>query len=116
MRAQAKDQSALLKAPAGPRRQPAALPLSPLPDFVDAAAAQTRNAHQPFQQGPPSALGVSSEPGDLVARALAILKDARKKNHLLFFDDFLGLYVAGVTSQSENLKGTLASLTLPSTG
>lgn len=78
MRAQAKDQSALLKAPAGPRRQPAALPLSPLPDFVDAAAAQTRNAHQPFQQGPPSALGVSSEPGDLVARALAILAEEVK--------------------------------------
>ena len=34
-------------------------------------------------------------------RLLAILKEARKKNHLLFFDDFLGLYHAGVTSQSD---------------
>jgi ATP-dependent Clp protease ATP-binding subunit ClpC len=34
-------------------------------------------------------------------RLLAILKESRKKNHLLFFDDFLGLYHAGVTSQSD---------------
>jgi ATP-dependent Clp protease ATP-binding subunit ClpA len=34
-------------------------------------------------------------------RLLAILKETRKKNHVLFFDDFLGLYHAGVTSQSD---------------
>lgn len=34
-------------------------------------------------------------------RLLAILKHARKKNHLLFFDDFLGLFHAGVTGQSD---------------
>ena len=31
--------------------------------------------HQPVQQGPPSTLGVSAEPRDLVARALAILAE-----------------------------------------
>jgi hypothetical protein len=50
------------------------LPLSPVTGFVDDAAAQTRNAHQPVQQGP-STLGGSAEPGDLVARALAILAE-----------------------------------------
>jgi hypothetical protein len=75
MQAQAMDRSVFLKAAAGPQRQPGALPLSPLPGSVDAAAAQTRNAHQPLQQGPPSALGVSAEPGDLVARALATLAE-----------------------------------------
>ncbi|HYV38495.1 MAG TPA: AAA family ATPase [Gemmataceae bacterium] len=34
-------------------------------------------------------------------RMLAILREARKKRHLLFFDDLLGLYHAGVTGQSD---------------
>jgi hypothetical protein len=75
MQAHAMVRGAFLKAPAGPRRHPVGLPLSPLPGFVNAAAAQTRNAHQPLQQGPPSAVGVSPEPGDLVARALTILAE-----------------------------------------
>jgi hypothetical protein len=33
-------------------------------------------------------------------RVLAILKTARKRRHILYFDDVLGLYRAGVTSQS----------------
>jgi ATP-dependent Clp protease ATP-binding subunit ClpA len=33
-------------------------------------------------------------------RLLAILKESAKKDHLLYFDDFLGLYYAGQTSQS----------------
>jgi hypothetical protein len=75
VKANAMDRSAFLKGAAGGRRQLGALPLSPLPEFVDAAAAQTRNAHQPMQQGPPSTPGISAEPGDLVARALAILAE-----------------------------------------
>jgi ATP-dependent Clp protease ATP-binding subunit ClpA len=34
-------------------------------------------------------------------RLLAILKEARKKRHLLFFDDLLGLFHAGATCQSD---------------
>src|SRR5262249_21780589 len=34
-------------------------------------------------------------------RLLAILKVARKKRHVLLFDDLLGLYHAGVTGQSD---------------
>jgi hypothetical protein len=67
--------SEFVKAAAGPRRQPGALPSSALPGFVDAAPSQTLHAHQPVQQGRSSALGVSANPGDLVARALAILAE-----------------------------------------
>ncbi len=34
-------------------------------------------------------------------RLLAILKEATKRNHLLYFDNVLGLYQAGITSQSD---------------
>ena len=34
-------------------------------------------------------------------RLLAILKESAKKDHILYFDDFLGLYYAGRTSQSD---------------
>jgi ATP-dependent Clp protease ATP-binding subunit ClpA len=34
-------------------------------------------------------------------RLLAILKEARRRDHVLYFDDFLGLYFAGRTSQSD---------------
>jgi ATP-dependent Clp protease ATP-binding subunit ClpA len=33
-------------------------------------------------------------------RLLAILQEARRRDHILYFDDFLGLYYAGQTSQS----------------
>ena len=69
------DRSAFVKSAALGRRLPGALPLSPLPGFVDAAAAQTRNAHQPVQQGPPSTPGPPGDAGDLVVRALAILAE-----------------------------------------
>ncbi len=39
--------------------------------------------------------------GQWEQRLLAILKVARKHNHILYFDDFLGLYYAGRTSQSD---------------
>jgi hypothetical protein len=88
---------AFLKAAAGEQRPAAgALPLPHLPRFIDAAAAQTGakrerlrgDAHRSgatqnasrfgepsVEQSPPSALGVMADPGDLVARALAILAD-----------------------------------------
>jgi ATP-dependent Clp protease ATP-binding subunit ClpA len=34
-------------------------------------------------------------------RLLAIVQEARKREHVLYFDDFLGLYFAGRTSQSD---------------
>jgi DNA polymerase III delta prime subunit len=34
-------------------------------------------------------------------RLLAILKEAKKRDHILYFDDFLGLYHAGRSSQSD---------------
>jgi hypothetical protein len=34
-------------------------------------------------------------------RLLAILKEARRRDHVLYFDDLLGLYLAGRTSQSD---------------
>lgn len=38
--------------------------------------------------------------GQWEARLLAILKHARKRDHVLLFDDLIGLFLAGVTSQS----------------
>ena len=38
--------------------------------------------------------------GQWEQRLLAILKEAQKRQHILYFDDLLGLYHAGVTSQS----------------
>jgi ATP-dependent Clp protease ATP-binding subunit ClpC len=34
-------------------------------------------------------------------RLLAIVREAHKRGHVLFFDDLLGLYLAGITAQSE---------------
>jgi hypothetical protein len=92
------DRGAFLKTAAGePQPAPGALPLPHLPRLVDAAAAQTgapkkrerlcgdarsgtpQNAlhfgKSSVQRAPPSAPGVMASPGDLVARALAILAD-----------------------------------------
>ena len=38
--------------------------------------------------------------GQWEGRLLAILKHARKKDHVLYFDDIIGLFLAGMTSQS----------------
>ncbi len=38
--------------------------------------------------------------GQWEGRLLAILKHARKRDHVLYFDDLVGLFLAGVTSQS----------------
>ncbi|HKB01056.1 MAG TPA: AAA family ATPase [Gemmataceae bacterium] len=38
--------------------------------------------------------------GQWEARLLAILKHARKKRHILYFDDLVGLYLAGISSVS----------------
>jgi ATP-dependent Clp protease ATP-binding subunit ClpA len=38
--------------------------------------------------------------GQWEGRLLAILKHARKRDHVLYFDDLIGLFLAGVTSQS----------------
>ncbi|HZZ77750.1 MAG TPA: AAA family ATPase [Gemmataceae bacterium] len=54
-----------------------------------------------FLLAPQRLISGMSYVGQWENRLLAILKEARKKNHLLFFDDFLGLYHAGVTSQSD---------------
>jgi hypothetical protein len=80
--------SAFLQTAAGDQRQPApgVLPLSHLPGFVDAAAAQVGNALRsvtPANASPGAerlarqvpGWCISAEPGDLVARALAILAE-----------------------------------------
>lgn len=54
-----------------------------------------------FLLAPQRLISGMSYVGQWENRLLAILKEARKKNHLLFFDDFLGLYHAGITSQSD---------------
>ncbi len=78
------DRRAFLKGTAGNPRQPisGAPRLPHLPGFVDAAVAQTRaplNASRlagpSVQQAPPSAPRLMTDPGDLVARALAILAE-----------------------------------------
>jgi ATP-dependent Clp protease ATP-binding subunit ClpA len=38
--------------------------------------------------------------GQWEGRLLAILRHARKRDHVLYFDDLIGLFLAGVTSQS----------------
>ena len=38
--------------------------------------------------------------GQWEARLLAIIREARRRRHVLYFDDLLGLYLAGLTSQS----------------
>ena len=54
-----------------------------------------------FLLAPQRLISGMSYVGQWENRLLAILKEAKKKNHLLFFDDFLGLYHAGATSQSD---------------
>ena len=39
--------------------------------------------------------------GDWESRLLAILKEVERRDHVLFFDDFLGLYYAGISSESD---------------
>jgi hypothetical protein len=39
--------------------------------------------------------------GQWESRLLAILKNARKRRHVLYFDDFLGLYQAGISANSD---------------
>ncbi|MCI0700950.1 MAG: AAA family ATPase, partial [Planctomycetia bacterium] len=38
--------------------------------------------------------------GQWEGRLLAILKHAKKRDHILYFDDLIGLFLAGITSQS----------------
>jgi hypothetical protein len=59
------------------RPAPRAMPLSHLPSIVGADAAQTYDARRPVQQAAPSAppSALVADPGDLVARALAILAE-----------------------------------------
>jgi ATP-dependent Clp protease ATP-binding subunit ClpA len=49
---------------------------------------------------PPRLISGMSYVGQWEGRLLAILKHARKRDHVLYFDDLIGLFLAGVTSQS----------------
>jgi hypothetical protein len=70
------DRDALLKAAAGPQRPTGAPPLSPLPDSADAAVRQARDARRTVGQAVSVTPGSgTADPGDLVARALAILAE-----------------------------------------
>ncbi len=54
-----------------------------------------------FLVSPQRLISGMSYVGQWENRLLAILKVAAKKGHLLFFDDLLGLYHAGITCQSD---------------
>src|SRR5262249_29687216 len=49
---------------------------------------------------PPRLISGMSYVGQWEGRLLAILKHARKRDHVLYFDDLVGLVLAGLTSQS----------------
>jgi hypothetical protein len=70
------DRDAFLKAAAGPQRPTGALPLLPLLGRADATLRQARNAQRAVGQAAPVAPSAAvADPGDLVARALAILAE-----------------------------------------
>lgn len=50
---------------------------------------------------PPRLISGMSYVGQWENRLIAILKEAKEKNHLLYFDDLLGLFFAGVSASSD---------------
>jgi len=108
------------------------MPISHLPRILDATAAQAGEARRSMQQAAPSASsGLAADPGDLVARALAILAeenmmsdqtrsvDERKQRHVLsdgtecrlpirYFDvqGLVATFLTDMDRATELLKGT----------
>ncbi|HEX4607086.1 MAG TPA: AAA family ATPase [Urbifossiella sp.] len=73
-------------------------------ECVFARVAERRHVH--VQRGnvwlvaPQRLISGMSYVGQWEGRLLAILRHARKRDHVLYFDDLVGLFLAGVTSQS----------------
>jgi ATP-dependent Clp protease ATP-binding subunit ClpC len=61
---------------------------------------QSRREENVWLLAPQRLISGMSYVGQWENRLLAILKEAQKQRHILYFDDLLGLYQAGVTCQS----------------
>jgi ATP-dependent Clp protease ATP-binding subunit ClpA len=68
--------------------------------LADRTPEDKRKRGQTWLISPQRLISGMSYVGQWEGRLLAILKHARKRKHVLFFDDLLGLFHAGVTSQS----------------
>ncbi|MBP3957457.1 ATP-dependent Clp protease ATP-binding subunit [Gemmata sp. G18] len=67
---------------------------------VAARKAVHRQWYNTWLVSPQRLISGMSYVGQWEGRLLAILKHARKRDHVLYFDDLLGLFLAGVTGQS----------------
>jgi ATP-dependent Clp protease ATP-binding subunit ClpA len=67
---------------------------------VEEHRSHVRNKRNVWLLAPSRLISGMSYVGQWENRVLAILKEARKRDHLLYFDDLLGLFQAGQTSQS----------------
>ncbi|MBI1918951.1 MAG: ATP-dependent Clp protease ATP-binding subunit [Planctomycetes bacterium] len=76
-----------------------------LHEYVFRTVAQRKDPHRiknnVWLLSPQRLISGMSYVGQWENRLLAILKEVKKRNHLLYFDDFLGLYYAGQTCQSD---------------
>ena len=96
----------------GPQRRPVLLLGPPLVgktallhEYVHRATAARKDPYRVHNNvwllSPQRLISGMSFVGQWENRLLAILKEARKRDHILYFDDVLGLYQAGRTSQSD---------------
>ena len=76
-----------------------------LHEYVFRTVARRKDPHKVLNYtwllSPQRLISGMSYVGQWENRLLAILKESAKKDHILTFDDFLGLYYAGRTSQSD---------------
>ena len=62
---------------------------------------RVQKERQVWNLSPQRLISGMSYVGQWEERVLAILKEARKRKHVLYFDEFLGLYQAGVSASSD---------------
>lgn len=62
---------------------------------------KTKDENKTWLISPQRLISGMSYVGQWENRLIAILKEAKKKNHLLYFDDLLGLFFAGVSANSD---------------
>jgi ATP-dependent Clp protease ATP-binding subunit ClpA len=67
---------------------------------VEARKAKHKQRYNTWLVAPQRLISGMSYVGQWEGRLLAILKHARKRDHVLYFDDLVGLFLAGITSQS----------------
>ena len=96
---------------AGPRKRPVLLLGPPkvgktsivlelIHQRMRAGGGRFRNKQRVWFISPQRLISGMSYVGQWEERLLAILKECRKHDHILFFDDLLGLYTAGVSAES----------------